>query len=296
MNRRALAVYFITLIILCASVILGARATGQLGAYIAQGYMLTPALAAILTRLFFYPPRFSDANLRFGRLKDYFKYWAWGLGVMGLSYILSTLIGAAAWDFSGQTFLDSLEKQFAAAGQDMYATLPPGFTPQTMLILYVAGALTVFNIPGIITGFGEEFGHRGFMFPQLYRIRPWVGLGVGGLIWYAWHLPLLLVIPQTSALQPWETALLQLMSAAGSIFTFTYLAYIYVKSESVFVTALAHISMNNAGTAMSYFMQMQSPWLVNLCLILVMGLVVLILHFSGELGIFARYFRQRTEN
>jgi hypothetical protein len=35
-----------------------------------------------------------------------------------------------------------------------------------MLMIYFVGGLTIFNlVPGIITGFGEEFGHRGFMFP-----------------------------------------------------------------------------------------------------------------------------------
>ena len=53
------------------------------------------------------------------------------------------------------------------------------------MIVALIGGLTVFNIlPGVVAGFGEEFGHRGFMFPQLYAIKPWIGLIIGGLIWY----------------------------------------------------------------------------------------------------------------
>lgn len=51
--------------------------------------------------------------------------------------------------------------------------------PQMMLLLYFIGGLTVFNIlPGVITGFGEEFGWRGLMFPLMYRIRPWLFLEI----------------------------------------------------------------------------------------------------------------------
>lgn len=290
MKHKTLAIYLVILAILCAAVIAGAKCMGQQGIYLVQVYMLTPAVAALLTRLFWYPQRFKDANLRFGRIKDHIRFWALALGIMACSFILNTLSGAIRWDFTGRIFLESLARQFAAAGQDMSGSLPPGLTPQMMLALYVIGALTVFNIPGLITGFGEEFGHRGLMFPLLYRIRPWVGIVIGGLIWYAWHLPLLLVVPQTADDPLLQTTLTQTIAAIGSIFTFTYLAYVYLKSGSVFVAALAHIAMNNAGTAFSYFMSVQNQLLANLGLVFVMGMVVAILSFTKELDIFARHF------
>jgi membrane protease YdiL (CAAX protease family) len=175
-NNTSLAIYFAVLIVLCTAFIVGMRVLGQQGVYLAQAYMMTPALAAIVTRLFFYKPRFADANLRFGRIKDYLRFWLISIGITALSYVFFTVLGGISWDFTGQVFLDRLAQQFAAAGQDMSASLPPGLTPQMMLMIYFIGGLTVFNIlPGVITGFGEEFGHRGFMFPLLYRIKPWVG-------------------------------------------------------------------------------------------------------------------------
>lgn len=189
MNHKSLIAYFLILIALCAAFIVGAKMMGEQGMYLAQGYMLTPALAALVTRLFFYEKKFKDANLRFGKLGDYGKFWLISLGITALSYVFFTLFGAIRWDLTGNEFLRRLAEQFAAAGQDMKANLPPGFTPRTMLMVFFVGGLTVFNImPGFITGFGEEFGHRGFMFPALYRIKPWVGIVVGGLIWYVWHL------------------------------------------------------------------------------------------------------------
>jgi CAAX protease family protein len=296
MRGSSLAIYFAFLAAACAAIIAGAKMLGQQGAYLAQLYMLTPAFAAILTRLFFYKPRFSDANLRFGKLSHYLLFWFISISITALSYVSFTALGGITWDFTGQVFLGRLAQQFAAAGQDMNAALPPGLTPQAMLLIYFVGGLTVFNIlPGIITGFGEEFGHRGFMFPHLYRIAPWVGIVVGGLIWYAWHLPLVLVIPQTGQVPLWQTLLNFLFLAIGSVCTFTYLAYIYVKSESVWVTSFAHIALNNSAASFSYFAVVQNQMLANLGLTLTMIVVVAVLYYTKELAVFAKYLARQSD-
>jgi len=278
MKHTSLIAYFVILTILCAGFVLGARAMGEQGAYLAQGYMMTPAIAALITRLFFYKPRFKDANLRFGRARDYLKYWLIALGITVLSFGMYSLLGAIRWDFSGQIFLGRLADQFAATGQNITDTLPPEFTPQMMLWIFVIGGLTVFNIlPGLITGFGEEFGHRGFMFPALYRIKPWVGFIFGGLLWFAWHIPITFMIPQTVETPLWTTILNYLILALGSVCTFVYLAYVYVKSGSIFVTSIAHIAMNNAATSLSYFVVVHNQTLANLGLTLTMLVVVAIM-------------------
>jgi membrane protease YdiL (CAAX protease family) len=275
MKHKSLIIYFVFLAILCTGFVFGARMMGQQGAYLAQGYMMTPAIAALVTRLFFYKPRFRDANLRFGQARDYLKYWLAALGITALSYVIYTLLGAVRWDFSGQVFLDRLAEQFAAAGQDINDTLPPGFTPRMMLWIFTLGGLTVFNIlPGLITGFGEEFGHRGFMFPSLYRIKPWVGFIGGGLLWFAWHIPVSFMVPQAVEV-PLGTILINyLFLAVGSLCTFAYLAYVYAKSGSIFVTSVAHIAMNNAASSFSYFVILQNQTLANLGLALTMLIVV----------------------
>ena len=287
MKKRPLLAYFIILIVLCAGFVVGMKALGPQGMMLVQGYMLTPAIAAFFTRMFFYEAKFIDANLRFGNLGDYFKYWLIGIGITVLSYFLFTLLGSISWDFTGTTFLKNLSEQFAMSGQNIEDTLPPGFTPRMMLWLFFIGGLTVFNIfPGLITGFGEEFGHRGFMFPLLYKIKPWVGFLVGGLLWYGWHLPLVLVAPPAIEYSITQMLLNHLILAVGSVCTFTYLAYVYVKSRSVFVTALAHITMNNAAASFSYFVTIQNQLIANFGLALTMLIVIVILYFRRELKIF----------
>ncbi len=291
MPKKTLLIYLGILLILCASVIFGARALGQQGAYLAQFYMLTPAAAALITRLFFYEPGFSDANLRAGKLSDYLKYWGFSLGITALAYGMFTLLGSISWDFTGATFLDQIASQLSASGQDLTETLPTGFTPRMMLMVFFIGGLTIFNIfPGIITGFGEEFGHRGLMFPLLYRIKPWVGFLGGGLIWFAWHLPLALVVPQ-----PVEASTAALLSnglvlALGSLCTFIYLAYVYVDSRSVFVTSIAHITMNNAAASFSYFAIIENQLAANLGLTLTMVGVAAVLYLKNGFAAFREYF------
>ena len=286
MKQKSLMVYFVILVGLCAGFVVGARMMGKNGAYLAQGYMMTPAIAALVTRLFFYKPRFKDACLRFGKSRDYLRYWLIALGITALSFAMYTLLGAIRWDFSGQIFLGRLAEQFAANGQDISASLPAGFTTQMMLWIFVIGGLTVFNImPGFISGFGEEFGHRGFMFPALYQIKPWIGFIVGGLVWFAWHIPISFMVPQTVAVPLWNTILNYFILALGSVFTFAYLAYVYMKSESVFVTAFAHIAMNNAAASLSYFVIVQNQLLANLGLTLTMLMVIAVMTSKSMLKI-----------
>ena len=288
--NKSLITYFVILFILCAGFVMGASVMGEQGVYLAGGYMLTPAIAALITRLFFYKPRFTDANLRFGRFKYYIKFWLYSLGITVLSFAMFTLFAAIRWDFSGEVFLELLAQQFAATGQDMLASLPPGFTPQMMLWLFVIGGLTVFNIfPGMISGFGEEFGHRGFMFPLLFPAKPWLGLLLGGFLFYLWHQPLLLVIPSDPEVPPWQTIVTQLSAMIGSIATHTYFSYVYAKSRSIFVPSVAHIARNNAARSFSYFVILRDQFTAKIVQSLVMVLIVVFLLYKKELIVISEF-------
>ncbi len=294
MNTRSLVAYFVVLILLCAGFVVGARMLGQQGVYLSGAYMLTPALAAIVTRVFFYKPHFKDARIRLGRWQDYVRFWLYSLAITAFSFALYSLFGAISWDLSGKVFLDLLAQLFALAGQDINASLPPGMTMQTMLWLYVVGGLTVFNIvPGILTGFGEEFGHRGFMNALLFPSRPWLGLLLGGVIWYLWHLPLLLVVPPAAPVPLWQAVVEQLGAVIGAICTHVYLCYVYSRSGSILVPSVAHISLNNAARSLSYFAVLRSQFAANLAQDLVFVIVVLSLYLSRELSLLTR---SRSEN
>ncbi|MGD9028794.1 MAG: CPBP family intramembrane metalloprotease [Anaerolineae bacterium] len=267
------------------------KLAGQAGQYLAQGYMLIPALSAVITRYFFDERRFSDANLRLGRATDYVRFWLVSLGITVLYFASYTVLGAGEWDLSGETFLANLSEQLAGTGQDITEGLPPGLTPQIMLLIYFVGGLTVFNVlPGIITGLGEEFGWRGLMFPRLYEIRPWMAFVVGGISWFAWHLPLAWVVSVPQHLQQSRTEQLALIlpMALGAVATHTYFAYVFFKTRNILVASLAHIVLNNASASFGYVFVIENAFLANLGTVLVMILTVVGLYVTGRFQVFDR--------
>jgi len=296
MKNKSLIIYFVILTSLCAGFVAGARIMGAQGVYLAGGYMLTPAIAALVTRLLFHKLHFKDAYLRFGKFRDYIKFWLYSLGITALSFILFTLTGSIRWDFSGNVFLGLLAQQFTAAGEDMMTSLPQGFTPQIMLWIFVVGGLTVFNImPGLISGFGEEFGHRGLMFPLLSQGKPWLGLLLGGFVWYLWHQPLALIFPETAPIPLWQTITSFVAALIGSICTHVYLCYVYAKTKSIFVPSIAHIAMNNAMRSLAYFAVIQNQLVADLMQYLAVVLVIVILYTRNELEVIPEFLSCNKE-
>jgi membrane protease YdiL (CAAX protease family) len=282
MKKKPLISYLVILSLLSGGFIVGMKLMGKSGHYLAGPYMLGPAIAAIFTRLCFYEAKFKDAHLGFGRLKDYLKFWGITLGIIFLSYLMYTIFRSISWDFSGDTFLSQLNDQMALSGQNIN-DLPAGLTPRKMMFIFVVGGLTFLNIPMVIVGFGEEFGWRGFMFPQLYQVRPWVGFVVGGLIWFAWHVPLLYLMPDASGFTVWQHVCNVVILAIGSICTFVFFAYVYVKSGTIWVASFVHAVFNNGSRSFSYFVKVEDQLLANLGLTITMLIIVAFLYLRNDL-------------
>ena len=291
MKQRPLISYLAILVVVSGGLIAGMRLMGRSGPYLAGVYMFGPAIAALITRLLFYRPGFADARLRFGRWRDYLKFWGMTVVVICVSYGVYTILGSISWDFSGETFLAQLAEQMALSGRRI-EDLPAGLTPKMMLIIFSVGGLTVFNIPTVIVGFGEEFGWRGLMFPLLCRSRLWGGFIAGGLIWFAWHVPLLLVIPGNSGFTAWQHAGNVIALAAGSVFTFVFLAYVFVKSGSIWTASFVHAVLNNGSRSFAYFATVENQLLANLGLAITMALVVIALYLKKELAVFEEFFHE----
>lgn len=130
MKHKSLIAFLLLVTLLSAGYVALMKLASQVGAYLAQAYMLIPALSALIVRALFDERRFTDANLRLGRLKHYLQFWLFGLGIAVLYFASYTVLGAGEWDLSGSTFLANLSQQMAAVGQDMAGSLPPGMTPQ----------------------------------------------------------------------------------------------------------------------------------------------------------------------
>jgi hypothetical protein len=67
--------------------------------------------------------------------------------------------------------------------------------------------------------------------------------------------------------------------AIGSICTHTFLAYVYVKSENVWVASVAHITLDNVARSFAYFIILQNQTLANIGLTVTMLIVVAVFIF-----------------
>lgn len=285
MKKHPLLAYLVLVALISGGFIAGMKMMGRSGNYLAGAYMITPAISALITRLFFYAKGFSGARLGPGRWRDYLLFWAITLIIVLFSYVMYTVLGSITWDFSGNTFLAQLKEQMALSGKDI-DDLPAGFTPRIMLILFFIGGLTVFNIPMIVAGFGEEFGWRGLMFPQLCRNHLVTGLIACGIIWFMWHVPLVFVIPGGRDLSFWQHIINGIVLAVGSICTFVFFAYVYARSGSIWVASLAHAVFNNGSRSFSYFAKVDNQILANLGLTITMLAVVAFLFFRKKFAVF----------
>ncbi len=108
-----------------------------------------------------------------------------------------TAIGAALYfmifpdhfDLTGKYMIES-------AGPEAAAQLETIGIPYSMMILSnVLGCVTYAPLINGIFAMGEEIGWRGFLYPQLKaKFGHFKGLILGGIIWGAWHWPLIWLI------------------------------------------------------------------------------------------------------
>lgn len=285
MKQKPLLIYLVIVAVMSVGFVIGMKVLSKSAQYLSGPYMFIPAIAALITRIFFYRPRFADAYLQLGKLSDYLRFWAITMSVVLFSYFIYTLLGAITWDISGETFLNQLKAQMDLSGQPI-DHLPDGITPKMMLVLFFIGGLTIFNIPMIIVGFGEEFGWRGFMFPQLCRSHLWGGFIIGGIIWFLWHVPLVLIMPTTMTVSLWQNVCNGIVLVIGSICSFIFFAYVYARSGSIWVVSLSHAVFNNGSRSFSYFAKVEDQLLANFGLMMTMLIVLVVMYFRKNLRLF----------
>jgi len=128
-------------------------------------------------------------------------------------------------------------------------------------ILNVLLSHTIFLVVGSILTLGEELGWRGYLQEKMLRK---FGLNQGlillGIIWGYWHLPIILMgfnFPN----HPILGALL--LMPLGTVFLAIFMGWLYLRSRSIWVPALAHASANLFSQLIFSFMTMHQNELVR---------------------------------
>ncbi len=152
-----------------------APAQAQLVAQLRTLPLIVGLLGLIFFRVFRGREAFARANLRGGRLLDWVIYGAAIVAFLALQ--------------TGLNVLFHLGKPVDA--NQVAAQLGIQMSGPTLLILMAFQMILVGSLLGLIVSFGEEYGWRGYLQSQLIRLGKKRGVLLLGLIWGAWHWPVI---------------------------------------------------------------------------------------------------------
>lgn len=121
---------------------------------------------------------------------------------------------------------------------------------------------------------GEELGWRGYLLPRLLGVGRTRALVLVGLIWAAWHVPLIFLTPLYHAN---GNRLLVLCLFVGTIVAGSFLfGYLRIWTGSVWPSSIAHSAHNAAWGTLGAFTVASSPVVVNQYLVGDSGILILI--------------------
>lgn len=206
----------------------GGEARGSIMRYYITGVMWCPAVAAMIVQRQLGAG--ADAlGWRSGELR-------WWLG----AYLIPVLYGLVAYSIIWLSGLGGVpEPNFLADNAKMVGLPVSPIVANLVMLLVVAG-------PGVLlscaSALGEELGWRGFLTPRLVARFGFTGGSiVVGLIWAAWHLPILFW-PKYLGMTPMPFAMTCFfISLISSSFVYTWFR---LRSGSVWPAVLLHASHN----------------------------------------------------
>jgi membrane protease YdiL (CAAX protease family) len=223
--RQGLIAYLITASALAGLVTTALVVTGrpiETQFFLVALLMWAPGVASILVRIV-RQEGFADVSFglpRRGNRQELLVAWLWPLGVALVGYGTAWLAGVAHYE-------------------------PPArlgsFPAIVQLPISIAISLTFATSVGSLFALGEELGWRGYMLTRMVTARWPRPILLSGLVWWAYHLPLILSGQYASGAYP---ALSAVLFGAGIIATSYVAARVRFKSGSIWPAVVLHASWN----------------------------------------------------
>lgn len=223
----------------------GNAAVGQL---VTAAMMFVPALGVLLSGA-----GFRDMGWKL-QIKKNIRYiliaWFLPLILSAAGAALYFLVFPGHFDLSGQYLID------AGGVEAMQQLEAQGITYPMYILITAVSSVTYAPVINMVVALGEEIGWRGFLYPQLKaaygRRKGWV---LGGIIWGAWHWPLIWLIGYEYGEAAGNSAgyigfpilgmiLFSIITAAWGILH----DRLYEKSGSIWISAIFHGAINAAAT------------------------------------------------
>jgi len=153
--------------------------------------------------------------------------------LVGLGILLSAALGFVQLDLTFAAFAAELEK-----------AVPAG-TPLPPVQVIVFAQLAMIPVGGLFNSlfaFGEELGWRGWLLPVLRPLGTWPALILSGVIWGAWHSPVILLGYNFGRTDLTGV----LLMIGGCVAWGILLGWLRLRSASVWPAVIAHGSLNAA--------------------------------------------------
>ncbi|MCE1254845.1 MAG: CPBP family intramembrane metalloprotease, partial [Anaerolineae bacterium] len=190
-------------------------------------------LGLILFRVFKGRESFARANLRGGRIWDWLIYG-----------------GAIVVFMALQTGLNALFNLGKPVDADlMAAQLGINMPGSTLQIVLAVQMIVEGSLLGLVVSFGEEYGWRGYLQGQLIRLGKKRGVLLVGLIWGAWHYPVIWMGHNYPG-RPLEGTLLMTIFCVLLAYV---IGFAMLKTGSIWLAAFMHAIIDQSA---SYFMGM----------------------------------------
>lgn len=190
-----------------------------------------PAIGAFAT-LLIYQRNIRGLGFGLGRVRYLVLSYFLPLGVLLVTYAVIWLLG-----LGGVNSEPVLEEAASATGISNPILL--------MLVIIGLGATAGLLLPAFFA-LGEEIGWRGFLVPELAKIRSFTGVALlSGAIWAIYHYPLVLIFGAKRAGTPILYQLLVLTFQGIAISTI--LAWIRLMSGSLWTAVIFHAVLNAFG-------------------------------------------------
>lgn len=221
-----------------------------------SGYMLFPLIAVFIVQKLIYKEAFARPLLLPGK-----PNWWWLVAMflpmllVGLTAFVAMLFPGTTLDLSLENYLNMLDSASAAPMKDLFEVLP--FHPLWLLAAQsFVGGITM----NAILAFGEEIGWRGFLLRELRALGFWKASLLIGLIWGPWHAPLTLFAGHN---YPSTPVFGVLMMTIFCMLLSPILAFLTIKSRSIFPAAFFHGVMNGSTSLGIMIVAGGNPELLN---------------------------------
>ncbi len=183
-----------------------------------------------------------------GRIRFYILAWIGPLLFTILGAVLYFAIFPNRFDLTGSYLAMALGEAGVAQIEAQ------GMTLQQLLLVQIVSAPLYAPWVNMFFALGEEVGWRGMLYPQLKSaLGKMKGRILGGVIWGAWHWPVMLLAGYEYGKEyPGAPILGMVAFCLFTVVSGTLLDVLYEKTECIWVPALAHGAINGTASLALY--------------------------------------------